>query len=281
MTAAVTPLPGWSGGDGNAAYLDKTLRHGPMEVYFDESVSWRSVAMLWFRAAMLAFAVFVFMLLLALAGGSTGMIGTGSFLSFVVFWLIFLITKLDEPIGEWRVVLADRAAAAPSVYNAIKGKLAERRLPIRDIQVRRTRTDISSVNSRMLLIDGDYHVYVSVFDYGTSLYLGWMMWRTRRGATLVGRFIADLFPSATGRLDPIDRMLRTERPRAMREVVHALCREGLHVAVEQIVVPDGDALPEGSTQHGALPPHHSAPTPVPNPPAPQYQPDGRAPWTGQ
>lgn len=42
MTDAFTPLPGWRGGDGNAAYLDKTLRHEPMAIYLDESVNWRT-----------------------------------------------------------------------------------------------------------------------------------------------------------------------------------------------------------------------------------------------
>lgn len=54
MTVPMTPLPGWRGGDGNAAYLDKTLRHGPVEEYFGESVGWRVVGRLWIRAALCA-----------------------------------------------------------------------------------------------------------------------------------------------------------------------------------------------------------------------------------
>lgn len=80
---------------------------------------------------------------------------------------------------------------------------------------------------------------MTVFGYGTSLYLGWMMWRSRRGATLVGRFIVDLLIGITGRQDPVELMLRTERPRAMREAIHAVCREGLHVAVEGAPTPHG------------------------------------------
>ena len=30
-------------------------------------------------------------------------------ISFLAFWLILLVTKLQEPISEWHVLLADRA----------------------------------------------------------------------------------------------------------------------------------------------------------------------------
>ena len=257
MTVPLTPLPGWRGGDGNAAYLDKTLRHGAIETYLDESVGWATIAALWFRAAVCALAFLAVIALGSAAAGDSALIGFGLFGAVVVFWLVFLLTRADEPIGEWRVVLADRAAASLSVYSAVRGKLTERRLPIQAVHSRRTPAGFGSVTNRLILVDGHYQVYVSVFEYGTSLYLGWMMWRSRRGAALVGRFVSDLFR----RPDVIDLMLRTERPRAMREVVHALCREGLHVAVEQIEVPAHYGFPEGLPQVEALP-VSSAPSPV-------------------
>jgi hypothetical protein len=277
MTASGTPLPGWSGGDGNAAYLDKTLLHIPMEEYFDESVDWRTIFRLWFRAAICSLTFFFVMLVASLSSDNPETVNIGALVSFVIFWLVFLLSRLDEPIGEWRVVLEDRAAASPSVYSAIRGKLAARQLPIRSILARRTRTEVGTVHNRLVLVDGQYQVVVSVFDYGTSLYLGWMMWRSRRGITLVGRFIADLITGMAGRLDTIDLMLRTERPRAMREVVHALCREGLHVAVERIAVPDSYGFPHGLPQIETL----SAPAPTPPVQAAQPQHNGPAPWAGQ
>jgi hypothetical protein len=244
-----------------------------MEEYFDESIDWRTIKGLWFRSAISSVVAFLFLVfIVGLAGAA--------FSGFIVFWLVFLLSRTEEPIGEWRVVLADRAAAGPSVFSAIRGKLNERRLPIQSVQARRNGSGFGTVHNRLILIDGHYQVHVSVFDYGTSLYLGWMMWRSRRGAAVVGRFVADLVASLVHRRDPSDLMLRTVRPRAMREVVHALCREGLHVAVEQIAVPESYGFPEGLPQIESLP-GVSAPAPVPQPPAPQYQPDGRTPWAGQ
>lgn len=237
-------MPGWRGGDGNAAYLDKTLRHGPVEVYFDESVTWRAIRALWFRAALSSF---LFMLItfflppVAIVGG------------IVVFFVVFLCSRQAEPIGEWRTVLADRAPVCPSVYSAIRGKLAERKMPIQSVQARRNYNAAGTVDNRLVLVDGHYHVFVSVFAYGTSLYLGWMMYRTRRGSTLVRRFVTDLVVNMVRGQDVIDLMLRTERPRALREVAHALCREGLHVAIERIEVPASYGFPKGLPDIEALP----------------------------
>jgi hypothetical protein len=239
-----TPLPGWRGGDGNSAYLDKTLQHGPVEIYFDESVNWRAIRALWFRAALcsvLFMMITIFLPPLAVIGG------------IIVFFVVFLCSRQAEPIGEWRTVLADRAPASPSVYSPISGKLAERKMPIHTVQARRHYNSAGTVDNRLVLIDGHYQVYVSVFAYGTSLYLGWMMYRSRRGSALVRRFVSDLFINMVQGQDVIDLMLRTERPRALREVAHALCREGLHVAIERIEVPASYGFPDGLPDVEALP----------------------------
>jgi hypothetical protein len=105
-----------------------------------------------------------------------------------------------------------------------------------------------------------------VFEYGSSLYLGWMMWRTRRGGSLVVRFVADVVGGLFGHTDPVKLMLRTERPRAMREAVHSVCREGLHVAVEGLSVPENYGFPSGlpPVEDGVL----AAAVPPPSAPVP-------------
>lgn len=255
MTVRVTPLPGWRGGDGNAAYLDKTLRHGPVEEYFDESVGVRTIGRILFQAFACALLVSVFASIVSVSAGVV--------VGLAVFVLVFVLSKLDQPIGEWRVVLEDRALASDSVYSAIRGKLTERQLPIQGIRARRTREPNGAVNNRLVLVDGHYQVYVSVFAYGSSLYLGWMMYRTRRGSALLRRFFGDVLAAMTRRVDDVELMLRTERPRAMREVVHALCREGLNVAVERIEVSPEYGFPEGLPEIELLP---ATSSPGPRPP---------------
>lgn len=272
---------------GDAAYLDKTLRHRPVELYFDESVTPRTLFQLWLRAALITGPVFLvagfLMAFVALISAISGMgreygsdSGSGGLavlfilllvlmvLSFVVFWAMLLASTLQEPISEWHVLLADRASATGSVYNAIVGRARDRQLPLYPY-VRRLPTHFGPVSNRLALVDGHYEAYITVFAYGSGLYLGWTMWRSRRGAQLIGRFISDAFHNMGGQVDPVARMLRTEQARAMREAVHAVCREALHVAVEQTDVPDSYAFPQGlppveSFVMSAPPP--SAPSPV-------------------
>ncbi|MFD4638141.1 hypothetical protein ACFWN2_12545 [Lentzea sp. NPDC058436] len=256
----VQPLPGWRGGDGNAAYLDKNLCHRPMDLYLDDTVSWRVVFQLWARAAAAAFLVWaVFGLLgflVGLGSVSAGSIDTaaGAFVfwsignigSVVVFFVVLLLTKLPEPVAEWRVMLTDRAEFAPSVYSQISGTLRNRQLPL-DGGTRRIRTGAGpmELSHRLFLTEGDFRVYVSVFSYGTSLYLGWQMWRSRRGSTLIRQFLVGIVRGMSGQNDPEIAMLRADRARAMREAVHAACREGLMVAVEGIQVPEQFGFPHG------------------------------------
>ncbi|SBW23213.1 mechanosensitive ion channel family protein [Protofrankia symbiont of Coriaria ruscifolia] len=259
-------IPGWRGGDGNAAYLDKTLRHRPIELSLDDSVSLNTMFMLFIRALFASFLVwfvFGFLSLFAAVGGSSSgavsIAGFGALVAGIIFWVVLLLARFTEPIGEWRVLLEDRTGSVESTYSKIAGSLRVREIPLA-WTVRRMYTGIGArhVSNRLVLTEGNYSAYVSVFGYGTSLYLGWMMWRSRRGYVLIGKYLVDLVNGMLGRTDPETIMLRTERPRAMREAVHAACREGLYVAIEGQDVPIGFGFPHG------LPPI-DAPGPTPPP----------------
>jgi hypothetical protein len=274
-------MPGWRGSDGNAAYLDKTLLHDGMEVSLDDRVSLRVIALLAgysLAASVLAFLPFLMLGLLFLLGGSAATFGVmyviGWLASIVVFWAVLLGSKLPEPISEWRVLLDDRVEQGESVYSKIAGTLKRRAIPL-VIEQRRIRTGSgpSQVNHRLVLREGSYVAYVSVFNYGSSLYLGWMMWRSRRGAALIKQFLSDLVNGILGRNDPERVMLRTERPRAMREAVHAACREGLVTAIDRTPVPLSFGFPGGLApiEGGYLPsqdPSDLPPMPDPAPPLP-------------
>jgi hypothetical protein len=282
-----TRMPNNSWGGGNDAYLDKTLRYRDIELSLDESVSWRVLGHLWLRAfiasALVWSVFFVISIIVGLGslggsdpnaaynGGSTGaslsgglgafggLLSVGGLIAFVVFWVVLLLSKLPEPIAEWRVLLADHATKADAVYSQISGTLRNRQLPVSG-RLRRIRVGFgpANISNRLVLAERSYTAYVSVFPYGTSLYLGWMVWRSRRGTTLVRQFVVDLFQGMAGRRDPERLMLRTERARAMREAVHAACREGLVVAVEDRDVPLAFGFPEGlppveDDQYGSAP----------------------------
>lgn len=283
-----TSLPGWQGGDGNAAYIDKTLRYMPVETSLDETVGGRVLYQIWKRAAFVSVLAGLFTIFITSLSGSSSSsrsrsgdvlgvdIATTAVVMFVVFMVVFLLIRLPEPIGEWRVLLTDRADTADSVYSQIAGTLNRRAMPIR-VYFRRINNGFGrGSNNRLVLREGHYTAYVSVFAYGTSLYLGWTMWRSRLSIVLLLQWIQDTVDGFFNRNDPERKMMQTERPRAMREAVHAVCREGLVVAIEARTVPpeygfpqgmppvDGSSIPTapGFPQQQAFPPSGPFPQPT-------------------
>lgn len=263
MEDTVYPLPPdgpqWAAasiGGGDVAYRTQSLKFLPIELTLDESVPWRVIWSLLLRAGGTGLAIFLgFALVGLIAGankpryeygtfGSSGnaiddYLSVGLFFGIIAFVVIFFFSATSEPISEWRTLLEGKAAAATSSYAAIYGALSSRAYPLR-IDASRIRSDLlapEAVNSRLVITERSYIAYVSVFEYGTSLYVGWMMWRDRRGITLFAIFIKDLLGGIVGRTGSANQMLRTERIRAMREAVHAAVREGVDTAVRGIDVP--------------------------------------------
>ncbi|MFI1198168.1 hypothetical protein ACH4VR_01640 [Streptomyces sp. NPDC020883] len=290
ITGNATPLPGWRGGDGNAAYLDKTLRYQPVELALNESVPGKTIFFLWLRAAIAGFLAGViptwigFVSLMSGLGssshsyslygdepssadtGGAGWFVFASLASFVVFLLVLLMSRLPEPVGEWRVLLPDRPDRAETVYATILRTLGSRGYPLAP----------QAFGPRITLNNHPYTAYVSVFNYGSSLYLGWMMWRSRRGTELMAQFIGDFFRALKGDNSIERQMLRSEGARAMREAVHLACREGLMVAVEAHPVPTAGGPAPGVPSPGVTPPPPAAPPTVPPVPIvpPQQHQDG-------
>jgi hypothetical protein len=267
--------------DADAVYLQKTLRHEPMELGLDDSVSARTLGILGARA-WLAWAVVIIPLGLiggakAANGGGLSLLWLAFLISIAVFWFVLLRSKVTEPIGEWRTLLADRAGQSESYYRMINAVLHRRELPISALQLRsiQLNTKDRPVKHTIELSEQEYHTYVTVFPYGTSLYVGWQMWRRRSGAQLVKRALVDLVKGA----NIVTVMLRTDRARAVREAVHLACREavyatpdeGLLVLAQQLRLPRVEqesvlVLPQQAASPVLPPPAATAP-PAPPPAA--------------
>lgn len=277
----VEELPGRRGDDGVAASLDRTLLHHEVEGSFDDGVHWKVLLAVWLRAAAVAFGVlllFGFVSLIAVAGvrgSGPGIMGLGLQIAVIAFVAVFLASTVSEPAGEWRVLLDDRGTHAESAYTEIARVVRERELPVVPV-FRRIRTggEHPRVTHRMALRDGGYVAYLSVFAYGTGLYVGWVMRRDRRGTELVRQFVSD-FVRGFGGTDAEKAMMRTEPPRAMREALHAAAREGLYAAVDGRAADPEAAFPHGLPQieeDVAAPVPAQAPTPMAPPPVPPRRP---------
>ena len=303
---------GWAAAaaSGDIAYRTQSLKFQPMEISLDESVNRLALVWLYLRAALVSIIFWMVLFVIWVitnantfsqpGGPSTGLLNVATLLAFLLFWFVMLFTRTQEPIAEWRSMIEERAAAATSAYAAIYGSLRRRQIPLSPVALR-VRSDIlgqESVNNRLVITERGYTAYVSVFPYGTSLYVGWMMFRNRRGYQLIFTFLKDALGSVFGRADLISQMLRTEKVRAMREALHYAAREGVDIAIRGIDVPmvatfghdvpiqDLDApMPSGSVGYGPAPapapgfgqvppPQAYAAPPAPAPvPAPAPSPD--------
>ncbi|GIF16580.1 adhesin [Actinoplanes teichomyceticus] len=239
-------------GHGDVAYRMQGLRPGPVETGLDSSVPAGTLLRLWLWAAvpaLLVWAVFTFLALLVHAASepslfsddtpADALFSAGSLLAVIVFWTVLLAARMDEPVTQWSTLLEDRWQGADSAYAAIFGTLRRRGIPV-DATAVRVRSDLLAaelVNDRLLITERDYRIHVTVFPYGSGLFLGWTMSRSRRGAVLLGHFLKDLVGGILGRTGRVEELLRAERVRALREAVHAAVREGAEVAAQGVVVP--------------------------------------------
>jgi len=247
MSIATEPQRSWYTQDGDTDYLTQVLRHEPMELQLNDKVAFRYVFSTWLRAAFLGMIAGVLGLAIgAIANGLRGALILEPVFAIAGFLVVYLCAKVNEPLGEWKVLLSDRARSADFAYSRITGVIKRRYLPV-TIKPRRMINDVrtGSIANRLIITEGVYTVCVSVFPYGTGLYLSWRMWRRRSGFELLLRFVFDIFGGIVGATNIVSVMQRTDQPRAMREAIHSACREGLKVAVNATMVPVEFGFPEG------------------------------------
>jgi hypothetical protein len=220
--------------DVDTVYLQQTLRHEPMELGLDDSVSLRTLGILLVRAYLSSLLVFIVFFIVfgvvAINSHSVGLLSLPVIAGLITFLIVLLGSKVTEPIGEWRTLLPNRASQAESYYRVIAAVLRRRDLPIIP-QLRRVQLNTPGrpVKHAMVLSEDAYQTYVTVFAYGTSLYVGWQMWRRRSGGQLIRRALVDRVTAA----NLVTSMLRTDRARAVREAVHLACREAVYATADE------------------------------------------------
>jgi hypothetical protein len=259
--------------DADATYLQQTLRHEPMETALDDSVSLRTLFLLLVRAYLAWALVFIVLGVIgvyeAAHGAGEALLYLATIASAVVFWVMLLGSKVTEPIGEWRTLLANRAGQAEPYYRIITAVLQRRQLPISP-QLRRIQLSAQGapVKHTIVLSENEYQAYVTVFPYGTSLYVGWQMWRRRSGAQLIKRALVDRVTAAS----LVTAMLRTDRARAVREAVHLACREAVYATADEGLWADARQLrlPPVEQESALLAPQPASPA---LPPPSTGQPD--------
>ncbi|WP_059005652.1 hypothetical protein [Streptomyces specialis] len=222
----------------------------------DDTVRWGTLGGQFLKALLVAHLVTMFPLTIVLAQWwadteiSDFLVILAVVLGMISYTAVLMFGRATEPVAEWRVLLSGRHHRAEDVHRRIGDALRERGGPLSAVPHRVPLPAGAGANHRLRVGDGQYQAYVSVFPHGTGLYVGWTMWRSRRGWQLVLRFLLDVWSGFAAQDADERRTIRAERPRAMLESVHLACREA--VAAEAVATEAGTGAGETVTSPAAL-----------------------------
>lgn len=167
--------------------------------------------------------------------GSTAF-GSGFYTFFAILglsyiaWIVSLFFRIREPIAEYSLLVEGRATAAPNAYGFVLRAAQARSTPFPLYPVR--------LAGQYMLRLGDDRLQslVVVQTYGTDLFVGWTMWRSRSTIVVVWHIVRDLFRVFAGGT-AYRSALQNTHARALREITHSLTRLGIQAAVLNVTAP--------------------------------------------
>ncbi|WP_433073256.1 hypothetical protein ACQP1P_25250 [Dactylosporangium sp. CA-052675] len=270
---------GWGGAGGEpwdqamhnvqAAYRNARVTYTDPDEFADDSVTWKQLRPHTVRASnvalVLSLATFV---IVCCACGLFANIGTSSqgdlntlgaatgasvivpaiviALAFIA-WIVALFFPIKEPIAEYALLVENRAAAAPAVYGYMLQSAAQRALPFPMAPVR--------IAGQYLMSFGDTRLQslVAVQTYGTDLYFGWTMWRSRSTIILIGHALRDGFRAMAGGAS-YRSAINGGRTRALREITHSITRLGVQSAIAGLGATEETNRLVATTPEAPMPP---------------------------
>ncbi len=270
---------GHPGGDANVGSRLGYRSAGEMETAFDATVQGRILWRVGLRAvfgALLIYFLFLFFALVFAAPRTNfsqsflnpGVQTTGLLMSLAWLFGTWLV-PYREPLSEWSLLLDGKAGAADSAYAAIFDTLKHREIPVGVVPTR-MRTGLGVVRNYLVIKQNKDTVHISVFPYGTGLFIGWQMWRRQLPVIMVGTWLGQRIATLTLVGTHFHALLRADLSRALRDAVHNAAREGLEAAQAGLQVPmqatfgyDVPITADETATRGTPPP-----PPIPPPPAP-------------
>ncbi|WP_433200089.1 hypothetical protein ACQP00_28150 [Dactylosporangium sp. CS-047395] len=270
---------GWGGGGGEpwdqamhnvqAAYRNARVTYNDPDEFADDSVTWKQLRPHTVRAAnvalVLTMAAFVIVcctcgIFLNIGTSSQGDLNTaaaatsGAFITPLIViglafiaWIVSLFFPIKEPIAEYALLVENRAGAAPAVYGYMLQSAAQRALPFPMAPVR--------IAGQYLMSFGDTRLQslVAVQTYGTDLYFGWTMWRSRSTIILIGHALRDGFRALAGGAQ-YRSAINGGRTRALREITHSITRLGVQSAIAGLSATEETNRLVATTPEAPMPP---------------------------
>jgi hypothetical protein len=153
----------------------------------------------------------------------------------LAFLVAFLISPIPAILSEWKFLVDDKGAARPIVFDHVIYAFRRRNTPVDHIGIRRLSSIAGSGTRDYLEVKrGDFTGFISCFEEGTDLYVGWTFWLRMAPyrwfllrLELIGREL-------TFKANELYVTLRYESAKALRETIHSAAREGIDVAVGRI-----------------------------------------------
>ncbi len=159
----------------------------------------------------------------------------------LLFTGLFLLMPVPALLSEWKFFVDGKASAGPAAFDHIAWALQQRRSPLDVVQVRRLKLAGGAGRDYLEIGRGLFTGFVSCFDYGEDLYVGWTFWLRISPLRFTFMIIARLWQMLMQRGSELYVSLRYDYARAMREVMHSVAREGVDVATGQLRPQGGGA----------------------------------------
>jgi hypothetical protein len=154
----------------------------------------------------------------------------GSFLTAVAFLILFLVIPIPVVLSEWKFLVDDQGAARPIVFDHVTYAFRRRNTPVDSVGVRRLSLPGGVTRDYLEVKRGDFVGYISCFEEGNDLYVGWTFWLRMRPIRWLILRLELLWHEITQKGNELYITLRYESVKSMREAMHSAAREGIDVA---------------------------------------------------
>jgi hypothetical protein len=177
-------------------------------------------------------------------GGTTSPVTdlVGAFAPVVVLWVLvlvvfvaaFLLIPIPVQLSEWKFLVDDKGAARPIVFEHITYAFRRRNTPVDSLGVRRLAIPGGVTRDYLEVRRGIFLGYVSCFEEGNDLYVGWTLWLRLRPYQWFLLRLQRVWLEVTGKANELYVTLRYEPVKALREALHSAAREGVDVAAGRV-----------------------------------------------
>jgi len=159
-------------------------------------------------------------------GDGRALMSAISLVAFGVGFLLWSVRRQQIGIASWQVVVDGRGYVADAAVREARAEL-DRRLSSVSVDVSYVRKHGQwAVRIRLRT----FRCYVSIFPFGSDLYVGWSMLEEPNFWNVFGGWLADCLRGRTW----FAREMRSYAPKALRDVVHLATREAVATAAASV-----------------------------------------------